>query len=113
MINVYHNSRCGKSREAILFLEKQNLEFKVIFYLENTPTIDDLKAILKKLNLPAIDLVRKKEMIWIENYKGKTLTEEEIILAMANNPKLIERPIVVIGNKAVIARPAEKIKEIL
>jgi arsenate reductase (glutaredoxin) len=112
MITIYHNSRCGKSREAIKFLGKQNLEFKIVNYLENNLTVNELKEILKKLNIPAIDLVRKKEAIWIESFKGKTLTEEEIILAMVNNPKLIERPIVINGNKAVVARPAENVNDL-
>ncbi|OWP84384.1 arsenate reductase (glutaredoxin) [Flavobacterium davisii] len=113
MITIYHNSRCSKSREGVCFLENQNEDFKVINYLENTPTTEELKDLLKKLNIPAIDLVRKKESIWIENFKSKELNEEEIIQAMILHPKLIERPIVVKGDKAVIARPTERINEIL
>jgi arsenate reductase len=112
MITIYHNSRCGKSREAIKFLEKQSLEFKIVNYLENKLTVNEVKEILKKLNIPAIDLVRKKEAIWIENFKEKIFSEEEIILAMINNPKLIERPIVIIKNKAVIARTPERIADL-
>ncbi len=81
--------------------------------MENIPSKTELKDLLKKLGLPAIDLVRKKEAIWIEKFKGKTLSEEEIIQAMIENPKLIERPIIVNGDKAVIARPTERINEIL
>ncbi|AEW86171.1 arsenate reductase (glutaredoxin) [Flavobacterium columnare ATCC 49512] len=113
MITIYHNARCSKSREGVCFLENQNQNFEVINYLENTPSVEDLKDLLKKLNLPAIDLIRKKETIWIENFKSKELNEEEIIQAMVEFPKLIERPIVVKGDKAVIARPTERIKEIL
>ena len=113
MITIYHNSRCSKSREGVCFLEETKQPFQVINYIENTPTKAELKDLLKKLNMPAIDLVRKKESIWIENYKGKNLTEDEVIQAMVDNPKLIERPIIVNGDKAVIARPAEKINEIL
>ncbi|RVU90419.1 arsenate reductase (glutaredoxin) [Flavobacterium columnare] len=113
MITIYHNSRCSKSREGVCFLENQNEDFKVVNYLENTPTTEELKDLLKKLNIPAIDLVRKKESIWIENFKSKELNEEEIIQAMILHPKLIERPIVVKGDKAVIARPTERINEIL
>ncbi|MFK7049421.1 MULTISPECIES: arsenate reductase (glutaredoxin) [Flavobacterium] len=113
MITIYHNSRCSKSREGVCFLENQNEDFKVVNYLENTPTTEELKDLLKKLNIPAIDLVRKKESIWIENFKSKELNEEEVIQAMILHPKLIERPIVVKGDKAVIARPTERINEIL
>ncbi len=113
MITIYHNARCSKSREGVCFLEETKQPFQVINYIENTPTKAELKDLLQKLNMPAIDLVRKKESIWIENYKGQNLTEDEIIQAMIDNPKLIERPIIVNGDKAVIARPAEKINEIL
>lgn len=113
MVKIYHNSRCSKSREGVCFLEEANVTFEVIYYLENIPTKEELKELLQKLNITAIDLVRKKETIWIEQYKGKELTEEEVIEAMIANPKLIERPIVVHGERAVIARPTERINEIL
>lgn len=113
MITIYHNSRCSKSREGIAFLENAKVDFQIINYLDNVPTKEELKELLLKLNLPAIDLIRKKEAIWIEQYKGKDLSEDELIEAMIQNPKLIERPIIVNGSKAVIGRPAEKIKEIL
>ncbi|WP_300567998.1 arsenate reductase (glutaredoxin) [Flavobacterium sp.] len=113
MITIYHNSRCSKSREGVCFLENSKQDFQIINYLETVPTKEELKELLQKLNIPAIELVRKKETIWIENYKNKTLSEDEIIQAMINHPKLIERPIIVNGNKAVIARPTERINEIL
>ena len=113
MITIYHNARCSKSREGVCFLENTDTPFEVVNYLENTPTTQELEDLLKKLNLEPIDLVRKKESIWIENFKGKELTSTEIIQAMVAHPKLIERPIVVKGNKAVIARPTEKINELL
>lgn len=113
MITIYHNNRCSKSREGVCFLENNKTDFQVINYMENVPTKDELKDLLKKLKLPAIELVRKKETIWIEQYKGKELTEDQVIEAMIENPKLIERPIIVNGNKAVIARPTERINEIL
>lgn len=113
MITIYHNNRCSKSREGVCFLENKKADFQIINYMENTPTQSELKELLKKLNIPALDLVRKKEAIWIEKFKGKTMTEEEIIQVMIENPKLIERPIIVNGDKAVIARPTERIDEIL
>ncbi len=113
MIQIYHNNRCSKSRLGVAFLEEKGQEFKIIKYLEDTPTEKELKEILKKLNYTPIDLVRKGEKIWKENYKGKDLSDTEIIKAMVENPKLIERPIIINGNKAVIARPTEKINKII
>jgi arsenate reductase len=113
MITIYHNSRCSKSREGVCFLENTKKPFQIINYLENIPTKEELKELLQKLNISPIELVRKKETIWISNYKNKNLTDDEIIQAMIENPKLIERPIIVNGNKAVIARPVERINEIL
>lgn len=113
MIQIYHNSRCGKSRECLAFLEDSGKEFEVIKYLENVPTFDELKSIIEKLNSKPIELVRQKEKIWIENFKNTTMTDDEIIQAMISNPILIERPIVINENKAVIARPLEKAAAIL
>lgn len=113
MIKIYHNPRCRKSREGLGLLEKSGKGFEVVLYLENVPTRDELKTIIKQLGIPAMELVRKNEAIWKEKYKGKTLSENEIIDAMVENPKLIERPIVVNGNKAVIGRPLEEINKIV
>jgi arsenate reductase len=113
MIKIYHNPRCGKSREGLAIVEASNKDFEIIKYLDNPLSVDELKALLKKLGIPAIDLVRKNEAVWKEQYKGQTLSEDQVIHAMLNNPKLIERPIVVNNNKAVIGRPPELIKNIL
>lgn len=113
MIKIYHNPRCSKSREGISVLDEINQPYEIIKYLENTITKEELMDILKKLNYKPLELVRTKEAIWIENFKGKNLSDKEIIEAMIQNPKLIERPIVINGNKAIVARPKEKIKEIL
>lgn len=113
MITIYHNSRCSKSRDGVCFLEETKQPFQVINYIENTPTKSELKELLKKLNITPLELVRKKESIWIENYKGKNLTDDAVIQAMVEHPKLIERPIIVNGDKAVIARPTDRINEIL
>jgi arsenate reductase (glutaredoxin) len=113
MIVIYHNPKCSKSREGICFLDDLKIPYNIVKYLDNELTEDELKNIIKKLNINPIDLVRKKEKIWIENYKDKIMNDHDIILAMVQNPKLIERPIVINGNKAVIARPTERIKEIL
>ncbi|HSD06783.1 arsenate reductase family protein [Flavobacterium sp.] len=104
MIQIYHNQRCGKSRNCLLVLQESNKEFEIINYLNTPPTAAELILLLKKLNFTPIELVRKKESIWIENYKGKTLTDDQIIQAMVENPILIERPIVVKGDQAIIGR---------
>jgi len=113
MIQIYHNSRCGKSRECLAFLEKSGQEYEIIKYLEDVPTFDELKEIIKKLGIKPIELVRRKEKIWMENFKDKPLSDDEIINAMISNPILIERPIVINGDKAIIARPLEKVTAIL
>jgi len=113
MIQIYHNNRCSKSRCGLQILEDSGKEFQVVKYLEDIPTREELKSIIKLLGISPIDLVRKNEAIWKEHYKGKNLTDNEIIDAMASNPKLIERPIVINGNKAVIGRPPESILDIL
>ena len=110
MIEVYHNPRCGKSRNCLAFLENSNQEYKIIKYLNETPDAEELKSLLKKLNLNAIELVRQKEKTWIENFKNTTMTDDAIIQAMVANPILIERPIIIKGNKAIIARETDKME---
>ena len=113
MIKIYHNPRCSKSRQGLSLLENSGKPFVIIKYLVQIPTEEELIAVLKKLNIPPVNLVRKNEAIWKENYKGKELSDIEIIKAMIKNPKLIERPIVVNGTKATIGRPLENITAIL
>ena len=90
-----------------------NQPYEVIRYLENPLTFEEIKLLLEKLQIPAEDLIRKSEKIWKENYSKKDLSEDEIIAAMTENPILIERPIIVNGNRAVIGRPLENIDKIL
>lgn len=111
-MKIYHNPRCSKSREGLGILQSANVELDIINYIKSPLSYEEIKDILVKLDIPAIDLVRKNEAIWKENYKGKTLSEEDVIKAMSAFPKLIERPIVVSGNTAVIGRPPEKIKSL-
>nr|WP_299035857.1 arsenate reductase (glutaredoxin) [uncultured Tenacibaculum sp.] len=113
MIKIYHNPRCSKSRQGLEIVENSSKEFEVVKYLDNTPSEEELKGVISLLNISPIDLVRKNEKIWKEEYKGKELSDAEIIKAMVENPKLIERPIVINGNKAVVGRPPENIKEII
>ncbi|WP_299008289.1 arsenate reductase (glutaredoxin) [uncultured Tenacibaculum sp.] len=113
MIKIYHNPRCSKSRQSLEILENSGKEFKTVKYLDTIPSEEELKGVISLLNISPIDLVRKNEKIWKEEYKGKELSDAEIIKAMVENPKLIERPIVINGNKAVVGRPPENIKEII
>ncbi len=112
-MKIYHNNRCRKSRESLAILEASNQSFEIVNYLENPPSKKELIEILRMLELKPIGLIRKNEVIWKENFKGKALSDVEIINAMLEYPKLIERPIIVKNNKAVIGRSPEKIKEIL
>ncbi len=113
MITIYHNNRCGKSRGAVCILEEQQQPFETIEYLKQAPSVEEIKTILKKLNIAPHDLIRTKEPVYIELYKGKNLSDAEWIQAMHEHPILIERPIVINGDKAIIARPPEKVLEIL
>ncbi len=113
MIKIYHNPRCRKSREGLDVLEKSGQDFEIIKYLEEVPSQEELKTLIGYLGIAPEGLVRKNEAIWKEKYKGKTLSDDEIIATMVENPKLIERPIVGKDKKAVIGRPSEKINTLL
>lgn len=109
MIQIYHNSRCSKSRDCLAFIENSKKEFKIINYLINPPSFDELSVIIKKLQLEPLDLVRQKEKVWIENFKNQKLNAQEIIQAMVSNPILIERPIIIKENSAIIGRDLKKV----
>lgn len=113
MITIYHNPRCSKSREGVCYLEDQNIPYQVVKYLDSGLTTTEISEIIKVLKIKPIELVRIKEQIWKDNYKDQTLSDLEIIKILSENPKLIERPIVINGNRGVIARPYDKIKEII
>ena len=113
MIKIYHNPRCSKSRQGLEILDKSGVKFKTIKYLEDIPTEEELEEIIELLKIKPEQLIRKNETIWKENYKGKELNDEALIQAMIKHPKLIERPIVINGNKAVIGRPPQIITSIL
>lgn len=113
MIQIYHNPRCGKSRNCVAYISDKKLDASIIKYLETPPTEKELKDLLQKLNLKPIQLVRTKESIWIENYKNKSLTDEAIIQAIVTHPILIERPIVIKGDKAIIGRIPEEVAQFI
>jgi len=113
MIIIYHNPRCSKSRETLKILETKKAEHEVIKYLDDPLSPEKLGKIINLLNIKPIELVRKNESIWKENFKGLDFTDEELIQVMAKYPKLIERPIVINGNKATIGRPPKRILDII
>lgn len=113
MISIYHNPRCSKSREALDILKTTKIDHEIINYMDGSLSVETLKKLIKLLNIKPIELVRTNEPIWKENFKNAELSDDAIISAMAKHPKLIERPIIVHGNKAVIGRPPQKILEIL
>ena len=108
-MKIYHNPKCSKSRQTLAIVEGKTAALDIIEYLKNPLTTAEIRVLLSQLNMQPIELVRVGEAIWKENYKGKDLTETEIINALAENPKLIERPIVVKNNKAIIGRPPENV----
>lgn len=113
MITIYHNPRCTKSREGLGLLETNSQDIRIRKYFDEPFSKDELITVIKKLDIKPIELVRTKEKDWTDHFKDKKLSVDEVIEAMLKYPKLIERPIVVKDNKAVIGRPKEKINELL
>ena len=112
-VKVYHNPRCTKSRNSLAYLDEKGVSYDVHLYLQDSLTNKEFKQILIKLGMKPQELLRKNEAIFKEQFKGKELTDDQWIEAMIESPKLMERPIVVKGNRAVVARPTEKINELL
>lgn len=112
-MRIYHNPRCSKSRCALDWLKEKSIDFEVIEYIKNPLSVFEIRSILNQLNMKAIDLLRKNEQEFKAFIQDKNLNEDEIIELMSKYPKLIERPIVINDGKAVIARPVEKLTEII
>ena len=107
---IYHNPRCSKSRQTLEILDQHDLETEIVLYLDNPPSAEEIASILNKLELSPRDILRKGEDAYKElNLKNDKLTKKDLINFMVENPKLIERPIVVRGDKAVIGRPPENV----
>lgn len=109
MTIIYHNPRCRKSRETLDLLKNKGIIPEIRLYLEKPLSVNELELVLKQLDIPAKDLIRKGESIYKELFKDKNLDEKEWLQAMVDHPKLIERPIVVHRNKASIGRPPEQV----
>jgi arsenate reductase len=113
-VTIYHNPRCSKSRQTLALIEDQGIAPKVVDYLKAPPTVAELKNVLKKLGLRARDIVRKSEARYAElGLKERDVGDDELLALMVENPILIERPIVVSGDKAAIGRPPEAVLKIL
>ena len=110
---VLHNPRCRKSREAVHYLEEKSVAFETRLYLEDKLNVAALKVILEQLQMSAFDLARRTEQVYKDQVKGKDLGEDALIKLMVDHPKLIERPIIIKGDKAVVGRPKELIDTIL
>ena len=114
MVTIYHNPRCSKSRQTLGLIEAQGISPEIMLYLDTPLSATDIKDLLKKLGIEARALLRKGEDAYkAANLKDKNLTEAQLIAAMVEHPKLIERPIVVKGDKAILGRPPENVLEIL
>ncbi len=112
-IVIYHNARCSKSRSACEIVAGRGIEARIVEYLKTPPSRDELCAVLQKLGMKASELVRRGEEEYKQHYAGRTLTEDEWLDALIEHPILIERPIVVRGDRAVVGRPPEKVMELL
>ena len=111
---IYHNPRCSKSRQTLEILNQQDVDTEIVLYLENPPSAEEVATILQKLGLSSRDIIRKGEEEYkLLNIKDQSLTENELITFMSENPKLIERPIVVKDDKAIIGRPPENVLSLL
>jgi arsenate reductase len=114
MVSIYHNPRCSKSRQTLALLEERGINPDIVLYLETPPSAEKLTDILKKLDISPRQLLRKGEAAYKENNLSDTsLTDQQLIDAMVSHPKLIERPIVINGDKAALGRPPEQVLDIL
>lgn len=112
MITIYHNPRCQKSRMALQHIESIDTDIKIVEYLKNPPSVKELKEVLELLQLKPLDIVRKKEPLYSSDYKNGSYTDAQWLKILVENPILIERPIVIKGGKAVIARDETSLKKI-
>lgn len=114
-IQIYHNPRCSKSRQTLELLEKHGVKPEIVLYLETAPKAKEIQALVDKLGFDSVrKLIRTGEDAYKENnLKDTDLTEQQLISVMEANPKLIQRPIVVNGNRAAIGRPPESVLEII
>lgn len=111
-ITLYHNPRCSKSRQAVAWLEDRDIDFTIVDYVKNPMNAQTLKSVLKKLDYTADNLLRKKEPLY-QTLNLKDLNETALIDMMVQHPRLIERPILVVNNRAAIGRPIENFEDLI
>ena len=112
-MKIYHNNRCKKSRDTLEMIKKKTSKFQIIEYLKKPLQFKELKLIILKLNIKAIDIVRTQESIWKEKYKNKKMSDDDIIYAIIKYPNLMQRPIVTTNKKAIIGRPPENVLNLI
>lgn len=113
MYTIYHNPRCRKSRAGLQFLQENGIEPTIVEYIKNPLSEAELKDILLRLNKKPAEIIRTQEAIYKSDFKGKNFTEEEWVKILIEHPKLMQRPIVVKGPKAVIGDPAGELEVLL
>jgi arsenate reductase len=111
-MKIYHNPRCSKSRQTLELIQQAGKQIEIIDYLNQPPSEKELTTIIKLLGINTEDLVRKGEDVYKEKFKGKKITQQEWVKILIEHPKLIERPIVIEGDKAIIGRPPENVLEL-
>lgn len=109
MLKIYHNSRCRKSREALHYLQEKDYAIEIIEYLKNPVQLSEWKEVLAFIDKKPSEVVRTQENLWKQEFKGKDLSESEILTLLAENPRLIERPIIIEGKSGVLGRPLENL----
>jgi arsenate reductase (glutaredoxin) len=110
---IYHNPRCSKSRSALALLQERGLTVQIVEYLKTPLSADELRGLMKKLDMKPESLLRRSEAVFKERFAGKTLSDEQWIRAMTDHPILMERPIVMRGNRAVVGRPPDKVLQLV
>jgi len=113
MVKIYHNPRCKKSRAGLQFMQGKGVEPEIIDYIKNSISEEELKDVLIKLNMKPQEIIRTQEAVYKSDFKGKNFNDDEWVKILIEHPKLIQRPIVVKGYKAVIGDPSDNIETLL
>jgi len=113
MMKIYHNPRCSKSRDALKYLEEKGFEIEIVDYIKNGITPHEIKEFLYKSGLPISSIIRINEDLYKEQFKGEEFSDDEWIDILVKNPKLLQRPLIIKGSHAVLARPIEEIQKLI
>lgn len=112
-MKIYHNPRCSKSRQTLKLINDAKKDVEIVEYLKSPPTFQELKSVIEMLGISPEQLLRKSETVFKEEFKGKSFSDDEWINIMVEYPKLIERPIVIEGDRAVLGRPPENVLNLI